>query len=69
MKLPNGYGSTVKLSGSRQRPYVVRILTGYSTNETSFKVTPKYKYLEYFYRNSYRKYPFRCMYIIHILLS
>lgn len=48
MKLPNGYGSVVKLSGNRRRPYAVRILTGYSTNETSFKVTPKYKYLEYF---------------------
>jgi integrase len=28
MKLPNGYGSIVKLSGKRRKPYCVRITTG-----------------------------------------
>ena len=29
MKLPNGYGSVVKLSGKRRKPYMVRKTTGY----------------------------------------
>ena len=29
MKLPNGYGSVVKLSGKRRRPYQVRKTTGW----------------------------------------
>lgn len=29
MRLPNGYGSVVKLSGNRRRPYMVRKTTGY----------------------------------------
>lgn len=29
MRLPNGYGSVVKLSGNRRRPYMVRLTTGY----------------------------------------
>lgn len=32
MKLPNGYGSVTKLSGTRRRPYMVRITTGYNYN-------------------------------------
>lgn len=30
MRLPNGYGSVVKLSGNRRRPYMVRLTTGYN---------------------------------------
>jgi hypothetical protein len=26
MKLPNGYGSVIKLSGKRRKPYAVRII-------------------------------------------
>ena len=29
MKLPNGYGSVVKLSGKRRKPWMVRKTTGY----------------------------------------
>ena len=32
MKNPPGYGSIVKLSGARRRPYMVRITTGYETD-------------------------------------
>lgn len=30
MRLPNGYGSVVKLTGKRRRPYMVRITTGWT---------------------------------------
>lgn len=29
MKLPNGYGSVVKLSGNRRNPYLIRKTTGW----------------------------------------
>ena len=29
MKLPNGYGSVVKLSGKRRKPYIVRKTVGW----------------------------------------
>ena len=45
MKLPNGYGSVVKLSGSRRKPYAVKI--SYDV-EVDGKVVRKRKYLEYF---------------------
>lgn len=32
MRNPNGYGSISKLSGSRRRPWIVRITTGYETD-------------------------------------
>ena len=32
MRLPNGYGSIVKLSGNRRRPYMVRKTIGYDKN-------------------------------------
>lgn len=32
MKLPNGYGSIAKLSGSRRKPFIVRITKGYDDN-------------------------------------
>ena len=46
MKFPNGYGSVVKLSGKRRKPYAVRITTGYAVGDD--RTTQKYKYLEYF---------------------
>jgi hypothetical protein len=30
MKLPNGYGSVVKLKGERRRPYAVRKTAGFN---------------------------------------
>lgn len=30
MKMPNGYGSIIKLSGKRRRPFAVRITAGYT---------------------------------------
>lgn len=32
MRLPNGYGSIVLLSGNRRRPYMVRKTIGYDKN-------------------------------------
>lgn len=52
MKLPNGYGSVIKLSGKRRKPFAVRITTKYEVlglNENGAPVTKqKYKYLGYF---------------------
>lgn len=48
MRLPNGYGSVVRLTGKRRKPFAVRITTGYELDVESTKVTQKYKYLEYF---------------------
>ncbi len=52
MRLPNGYGSVVKLKGNRRKPYAVRITTGFKENETNeygiIKYTQTYKYLGYF---------------------
>lgn len=45
MKLPNGYGSVVKLSGKRRKPYAVRI--SYMAEENGIPKR-KRKYLEYF---------------------
>ena len=46
MRLPNGYGSVVKLSGKRRRPYAARITTGRKKTEKGYVQT--YKYLDYF---------------------
>lgn len=46
MRLPNGYGSVIKLSGKRRKPYAVRITSGRKKSEKGFIQT--YKYLEYF---------------------
>lgn len=43
MKNPNGYGSVVKLSGARRRPYMARITVGWKDNGQ-----PIYKALDYF---------------------
>ena len=37
MRLPNGYGGVVKLSGNRRRPYAARITTGWYFNESTLK--------------------------------
>lgn len=45
MKLPNGYGSVVKLSGKRRKPYAVRISVFDDVNGVKVR---RRKYLEYF---------------------
>lgn len=45
MRNPNGYGSVIKLSGNRRRPFVARVTTGYRDNGQ-----PIYKALDYFTR-------------------
>lgn len=46
MKLPNGYGSVVKLKGKRRKPWAVRI--SYLQEQPDGTVKRKQKYLEYF---------------------
>lgn len=46
MKLPNSYGSVIKLGGKRRKPYAVRI-SKLVENDTG-KVKRKYTYLAYF---------------------
>ena len=46
MKMPNGYGSVVKLKGHRRKPWAVRI--SYLQEQTDGSVKRKRKYLEYF---------------------
>lgn len=48
MRLPNGYGSVIKLSGKRRKPFAVRITTGIKYSEASGRAVQTYKYLEYF---------------------
>lgn len=43
MKLPNGYGSVYKLSGSRRKPYTARLTVSFKENRQA-----NYKYLGYF---------------------
>ena len=43
MKLPNGYGSIIKLSGNRRKPYQVRITKGFTDEGKQI-----YMYLGYF---------------------
>lgn len=43
MRLPNGYGSVIKLQGQRRNPWAVRITKGYNDNGSAI-----YKYLGYF---------------------
>lgn len=45
MRNPNGYGSVIKLSGNRRRPFMARVTTGYKDNGQ-----PIYKALDYFTR-------------------
>lgn len=52
MKMPNGYGSVIKLGGKRRKPFAARITTDYTVigfNENGGPITKqKYKYLGYF---------------------
>lgn len=52
MKFPNGYGSVIKLSGKRRKPYAVRITDGYKLTGSvdNPHLIQKYRYLEYFER-------------------
>lgn len=47
MRLPNGYGSVVKLSGKRRNPYMVRITTGWEFDHEKEKVIQKTSILGY----------------------
>lgn len=47
MRNPNGYGSVIKLSGNRRKPWACRLITGYELNEETGKVITHYKYLSY----------------------
>lgn len=46
MKMPNGYGSVVKLSGKRRKPWAVRV--SYLEEQPNGTVKRKQKYLAYF---------------------
>ena len=50
MRFPNNYGSIIKLSGKRRKPYAVRITTGYVLKGTDEhpRAVQQYRYLEYF---------------------
>lgn len=47
MRLPNGYGSVIKMSGKRRKPYKVRITTGFQLNEKQDKHVQKYFVIGY----------------------
>lgn len=47
MKLPNGYGSVVKMSGRRRRPYCVRKTIGWEYDPTKDKMIQKYIVIGY----------------------
>lgn len=48
MKYPNGFGSVIKLSGKRRRPYAVRITTGWEINEQTGAFRQGHKYIGYY---------------------
>lgn len=50
MKMPNGYGAVIKLSGKRRKPYAVRITIGFKLAGPTDQphAVQQYKYLEYF---------------------
>lgn len=47
MRLPNGYGSVVKLSGKRRNPYVVRKTAGWRYNKEKDKQVQEYIIIGY----------------------
>ncbi|MCM1106303.1 MAG: tyrosine-type recombinase/integrase [Blautia sp.] len=47
MRLPNGYGGVVKLSGNRRRPYAARITTGWHVEEETGRRIQHYQILGY----------------------
>lgn len=48
MRNPNGYGCISKLSGSRRRPWIVRITTGYAINHETHTVKQIRQILGYY---------------------
>ena len=48
MRLPNSYGSIVKLKGNRRKPFMVRITTSYSVDGETRKATQDRKVLGYY---------------------
>lgn len=48
MKNPNGYGSVIKLSGKRRRPYMARVTVGFDINIETGKAIQKYKPIGYY---------------------
>lgn len=50
MRNPNGYGSVIKLSGKRRRPYAVRVTVGIARDDQSENLNykQKYKYIGYY---------------------
>lgn len=65
MKLPNGYGSVVKLSGKRRKPYMVRKTTGYRIDPVKEKKIAEYIIIGYARTKSEG---LRCWLIIIIIL-
>lgn len=47
MRLPNGYGGVVKLSGNRRRPYAARITTGWHVDDNTGRRIQHYQILGY----------------------
>ena len=47
MKLPNGYGSVVKLGGNRRKKFAVRI-SYFEVDKENKEVKQKFKYIGYF---------------------
>lgn len=47
MRLPNGYGGVVKLSGNRRKPYAARITTGWHTDDNTGRRIQHYQILGY----------------------
>ena len=43
MRNPNGYGSIIKLSGKRRKPFAVRVTIGWNNNGKQI-----YKYIGYY---------------------
>lgn len=48
MKMPNGYGSVYKLSGSRRNPWAARKTIGWSINPETGKSYPKYFFIGFY---------------------
>lgn len=47
MRLPNGYGGVVKLSGNRRKPYAARITTGWHVDDNTGRRIQHYQILGY----------------------
>lgn len=47
MRLENGFGSVSKLSGKRNRPFIIKVTTGYEVNKTTGKKKQLYDIIGY----------------------